>query len=298
MKPCSTINRDLSENVVYNNPSFPAYVRRGLLSSYPNYSAMSHWHDDLEFIVILDGSMTYNVNGELIELTKGNGIFVNSRNLHYGFSEVHNQCDFLCVLLHPSLLHTADDFFSRYVERVLYDKNHPYMRLSSDISWQSHCLALIADIYQNIEKEMAPFIIMRHFLEIFEYLFSYLSPDTPIESTSTSDLDSLKSMLRYIQGNYQNKITLVEIANSGSCCKSKCAAFFKKYLKESPITYLTRYRLSQSLNYLNATDKTVTEIAYDCGFGGASYYCEIFNKYYGMTPLEYRRKQQLSSAYK
>ena len=55
MAYCSTFNPDFSETVAYNNPLFPAYVRYGLLSTYPDYSAISHWHSDLEFILIKKG---------------------------------------------------------------------------------------------------------------------------------------------------------------------------------------------------------------------------------------------------
>ncbi len=61
-KYCSAFNMDFSETVAYNNPLFPVYVRHGILSTYPNYSAISHWHEDLEFILVKKGEMTYNVN--------------------------------------------------------------------------------------------------------------------------------------------------------------------------------------------------------------------------------------------
>ena len=77
--PSTVLNSDASENVAYNNPDFPAYVKKGQLSSYPDFRAVSHWHDDLEFILILDGQMFYDVNGQRIPLQTGEGIFVNSR---------------------------------------------------------------------------------------------------------------------------------------------------------------------------------------------------------------------------
>lgn len=49
---CSAFNPDSSETVAYNNPLFPAYIRYGILSRYPDYSAVSHWHADLEFILV------------------------------------------------------------------------------------------------------------------------------------------------------------------------------------------------------------------------------------------------------
>ena len=48
--------------------------------------------------------MTYNVNGRLIELEEDCGIIVNSRQLHYGFSMEHSECEFICILLSPELL--------------------------------------------------------------------------------------------------------------------------------------------------------------------------------------------------
>ncbi len=70
-RPCSVFNPDFSETVAYNNPLFPAYVVYGFLTSYPDYSSISHWHKDLEFILIKKGAMTYNVNGRLIDLAEG-----------------------------------------------------------------------------------------------------------------------------------------------------------------------------------------------------------------------------------
>ena len=81
------INSDLSENVEYNNHNFPAYIKPGILSLYMDYKAVSHWHDDLEFIVILEGKMSYEINGERIEISQGEGLFINSRQLHNGFSD-------------------------------------------------------------------------------------------------------------------------------------------------------------------------------------------------------------------
>lgn len=63
-----TLKIDQSEDVQYDIVDFPAYVRKGYLSSYPDYRAISHWHDDIELILILSGQMNYNINGNVILL--------------------------------------------------------------------------------------------------------------------------------------------------------------------------------------------------------------------------------------
>ena len=62
------LNSDLSENVTYNTPEFPAYIRMEQLSLYPDYRGVSHWHDDVEFIMMVDGQMAYDINGQSIDM--------------------------------------------------------------------------------------------------------------------------------------------------------------------------------------------------------------------------------------
>ena len=70
---------DRSEKIRYDYADYPIYMRQGLLSSYPNYAAPVHWHDDIELIAVLSGEMQYNVNGEVVVLKENEGIIVNAR---------------------------------------------------------------------------------------------------------------------------------------------------------------------------------------------------------------------------
>ena len=110
---------DRSEKVKYDYTDYPIYIRRALLSSYPNYTAPSHWHDDIEFIAVLSGEIQYNINGEIITMESGEGIIVNTRQLHFGFSTEKKECDFICVLLHPLMLCATDAYERDFVLPVL-----------------------------------------------------------------------------------------------------------------------------------------------------------------------------------
>lgn len=60
-----TVNlmQDFSEIVPYEQETVPLYIRTTQLSAYADYSAPCHWHEDLEWIFILKGTMYYYVNG-------------------------------------------------------------------------------------------------------------------------------------------------------------------------------------------------------------------------------------------
>ena len=91
-----------AEMVQYDAPMFFSFTEHSLLSQYPNMRAECHWHIDFEFTYIMRGHMWYFVNGETIRLDEGQGIFVNSRQLHYGFTKDNAECEFSCTLLNPT----------------------------------------------------------------------------------------------------------------------------------------------------------------------------------------------------
>lgn len=295
---CSSFNPDFSETVAYNNPLFPAYVRYGVLSTYPDYSAVSHWHNDLEFILVKKGKMTYNVNGELTELSENNGIIVNSRQLHYGFSEKHDECEFICIVLSPELLRVNEWFYQNYIEHITESSSFPYLFLEYK-GWQADIWDKLEGIYQTFGSssmqtsiETLPYFeLIADFAGVMKILYENLPVENQRKGRESSELAVLKNMISYIEEHFSEHITLEKIASAGACCKSRCSLLFKKYLRDTPMTYTMKLRLRKSLSSLLESDARITDIAYEHGFCGASYYCEAFQKYYGISPLQYRKGQ-------
>lgn len=83
-----------AERIFYNTPDFPLYLGEQHISVFVNYSALSHWHDDVEFIVVRSGRLHYNINGTVLVLEPGQGLFINSRQLHNGFSPTGKTASF------------------------------------------------------------------------------------------------------------------------------------------------------------------------------------------------------------
>ncbi len=289
MELCPTIilNSDASENVAYNIPDFPAYIKKGQLSSYPDFRAVSHWHDDLEFILILDGQMSYDVNGQKLSLQTGEGIFVNSRCFHYGYSNAHTECFFICILLSPQLLSVNTYFAQNCLNPLIQNTHFSYQKLSPAIRWQDSVLRDLEILYENNLDRIQPFTVLEKFAHILQLLSENM--DTfPEQEKDTEDILALTAMIGYVQKNYPNRILLKDLSAAGNCCKTKCTSLFQKYLSTSPMLYLSRYRLEKSIFLLRNTAMSITEIAYACGFSNTSYFCELFRKYYSVTPKQFR----------
>lgn len=282
---------DRSETIHYDSPSYPIYIRRGLLSRYPNYAAPSHWHDDIELIAVLDGEMRYTVNGTVIPLRCGEGILVNSRQMHFGFSDRCTECDFLCVLLHPALLCATPLYEQNFVLPIVRSDAVPYVFLDPAVGWQNSILGHIRAIYASRGLPSTPLRVQAAFASIWALLCENLPPQSAAAPLPGSDLTITRNMVGFIQQNYAQKLTLGAIAAAGAVGQSKCCKLFAQYFGQTPNVYLTRYRLNKSLPLLRRTDLPITEIALSVGFGSASYYAETFRRYFGKSPTEYRREE-------
>ena len=282
---------DRSEKLPYDNPDYPIYVRRGILSHYPNYAAPSHWHDDIELIAVLEGEMDYNVNGEIIKLQKGEGIFVNARQMHFGFSDSRAECHFICVILHPMLLCASPAYERDFVLPIVRNACIPFVFLDPNICWQQTILEQICFMDQCKGQKAAPLKVQSSFSVIWSLLYENLPLGIHAAIPVSNDLTAARNMIGFIQKNYTRKISLKEIALSGAVGQSKCCKLFAKYFGQTPNTYLNQYRLNKSLELLQNGDMSITDIALSVGFCGASYYAEIFRKCFGRSPTEFRRAQ-------
>lgn len=280
------VKEDQSEQFLYNTPGFPVYMGQGRISDFPNYTALCHWHDDVEFSVVLSGSADYNINGEVVRVGAGEGIFINTRQLHYNFSRNRQEGEYFCILMHPMLLCASPYVERTFVAPVLDNPGFTYRVLRGP--WGQNVCRMLKELYARREQPHPQLAIQACFFEIWEELYRSAPPNEKAAKPRDQNLNALKSMIAYIQKNYQKKISLESIAKAGSVSKTSCCKIFKKYVSQSPNAYLIEYRLRSGLELLRTTDMTVTEVCFEVGFSGPSYFSESFHKAFGCSPMEFR----------
>ncbi len=288
MKKKIMMRGDKSEIVAYNSGDVAVYVRRGKLSEY-DFAADAHWHDDIELIAVLSGQMDYNINGEIVRLRAGEGIFVNARRLHYGFSDTQAECDFICALLHPLPFCRGSEDVQNHILSILQDGAPPWMLFRRDAEGAA-LFDAVCELHLGEREKYFSLLALSAGYRIWAQLLSLL-PQNKKPDDRFADLPALKCMLCFIQEHFGEKLTLGEIAAAGAMCKSSCTALFKKYLHTTPVQYLIDYRLKKAAELLH-TDKKIIEIGLDVGFAGVSYFIETFRKKYGRSPAEYRKSLQ------
>ena len=117
--------------------------------------------------------------------------------------------------------------------------------------------------------------------------------DTISKSQSTQQHPSptvrkVRSFLREIGQALDHAWTLEEMATRCGVKRTQLSKIIKQVTGYPPIQYLNRIRLEKACEILRNTDRSITDIAFDCGYGSSQYFAENFKKHLRMTPTEYR----------
>lgn len=98
--------------------------------------------------------------------------------------------------------------------------------------------------------------------------------------------------LQYIRRNFQNKISLEEVATHVSLSPNYFSQLFNSKIETSFSSYINRLRVEYATQLLTTTNLSIVEIAGLAGFDDQSYFTKIFKSLSGLTPLQFRKKSR------
>ncbi len=93
--------------------------------------------------------------------------------------------------------------------------------------------------------------------------------------------------IKYIQFNYSHDISVDDIAKAVGVSRSHLYRVFMSNVGQSPIDYLTGYRISEACSLLKNTGLSIAEIAVSVGFFDQFYFSRVFKKVKGVPPSKY-----------
>jgi len=284
------IRENGSEILHYDNPDFQLFGRyNNILSTDILNGTAMHWHEDIEFIYVVNGSIIQHINGEKIILHKGEGIFINSGQIHV-VENNNDNCDLYCLIFKPYIMCSSKYVNDMYVSPITSSDRYPYRFLKEDNPVHKEMLEKIKRVVENYFIVGNEMIVLSVLYELWMQLYKELGVKPDDERIQDSDLNIISKMILFIHAQYREEINLQDICKSGGAGKTKCSELFDKYIHLSPIEYLICYRLEKASELLKNTNMSVTDIAFETGFSGASYFTATFKKRVGCTPLAYRKE--------
>lgn len=263
------------------------------LDQLPHDEIPWHWHNELEFGLVTEGSVIVETASEQYTLKEGEAFFVNSNILHAGFSPDGVFCEIHSVVCHPLAVSGSTDniVWQKYLKPLLENQSCPSLHLTPKADWQDRILHGLSSVWREAEEEAYGYEMrIRNELSTIMLLLSEYQPVANKKSYGKVQRDNarIKEMLKYIQANYGGELTIEDIASACSISTSECIRCFRTTINTTPIAYLKSYRLQQAALKLHLTADKISAIAASCGFQEMSYFAKSFKEVYGCTPSEYR----------
>lgn len=207
---------------------------------------------------------------------------------HGGENIISHVCDFFrdymidacCVnlvrgkfkfVVYTSTYKTAAEFMD-FVDTKIKELN-AYLKLYADVEPKFHISAgyeSIEDFYHNIPVDLLP----------FEY------------ESFNEDEYKIAQIEKYIMDNLTKDISLQQAADHFHYNMNYFSGYFKQQMGENFSSYVINMKMNMAKNLLRNTNKKLSEISANIGYGELSYFLKVFKKNVGESPMEYRRRHE------
>ena len=103
------------------------------------------------------------------------------------------------------------------------------------------------------------------------------------------EIENVEKVFSYVNKHYEENITLQHAADAAGYSLYHFTRFFKKMTGMTFNEYLASLRIQKSAEILLETEKSITEVAYLCGFNSIKTYNRVFKSLKKMSPREFRK---------
>ena len=286
-----TVDRSGALVVSYPEPQLLIGVEENLVPERPYGRMVTHWHEDMELVLALDGGLQSRVDRQEIELSAGDILFINSRRLHQHYDDIPSNAA-MALRFHPSLLPSRLPKNS-IAKKILGGSGFRWRILKAGTESAERTAEIMREV-QTALRERKTFYeldVMGLVMQLMKELCAVCRKEPPSPASFPEvDHEKVRGMISYIYRHFSKKISLDDISGSEEVSRSKCCRLFTNFTNETPVDFLNAYRLEKSAQFLSESDMTLKNITAACGFADQSYFGRMFRGKYHCTPGRYRKE--------
>jgi two-component system response regulator YesN len=168
-------------------------------------------------------------------------------------------------------------FFIKVLEHIEF--------LSKNMSLQTH--EYLADMKEYLRFCNSSEELLAH---MEQSLQSVYTPQELHELDTAQFKNEISKALKYIEENYQQKLSLSSIAEYVNFSTNYLCRSFKEEVGINVISYINNLRMKKAGELLKQKDSLVKEVSMEVGIDDQLYFSRLFKKYYGMSPSEYKNQ--------
>lgn len=234
---------------------------------------------NIKVCLTLKGNGIWQISNRLYSVTKGDIVILNNRQQRV-FREV-------------SLLDGIELLTVNFDPRFILDT--PFMGLvfrNDEYECMLTGSPAINRLFVELEREYNARLLHYEYVmnaKLVE-LLALLRRQNYAPNANEVHIDSdMYKVLEYINANYTRNISLKETAGYFGMSESGFSKYFSRCFKMGFAKYIIHKRINYAVHLVRETNKTVLEIALECGFNNAASFYKAFKNVTGKTPMDYKR---------
>lgn len=198
-----------------------------------------------------------------------------------------------------TILDFKNDFYEEIkqtypIVKFLFNNDAHSTLIKTDVAAEVLHNTVLSNVWKrNTERLNMDSIV----LEIVENVFGILdnhNQDSQLPSRLKKyHLTTVEIAKEYMLQNYQNDISLTQLAQHCNISPFHFSRIFKKITSYSPHQFLASVRLKNSEMMIKTTTSPIFEIAFQSGFNSVEHFTNSFTQKFGTTPTNYRKLMRL-----
>ena len=175
------------------------------------------------------------------------------------------------------------------LEQAGFSKDHPvYNARSTALREQMQNEML----YISQHSEASPFHLIGHLYLFLDYLTGSVFGAKKYGGNQLRDY-YIREVIAYIENNYQNDISVEDIADAIGLNRSYLSKIFRNGAGSTPQQFLMNYRMVKAAELLMLTKRPIHEIGAEVGYPNQMRFSRAFKTIYNLSPREWRNQNQI-----
>ena len=218
---------------------------------------------------------------------------------HRGYQNRMNPGHMLFMVINPEKW--GSEFPGRGEKEFLFDRLNRYAGQADQAdSALIHTAELLDKLWREAQKRLAngeksessSLSEIKYALQQNVRLFIHQSLKAFHNSEKPVIPAQLQDMLIFIESHLSEKITVEKLVKISHHSHSRIFSLFKEFVGQAPNDYIQYQRCRRAAELLTKTELKVIHISFDMGFSSSQYFSQVFKKYMGLSPRNYRVRYQ------
>lgn len=241
-----------------------------------SYNFAAHFQAKIEVVYCFSGRQKVRIGEMVYTLQSGDAAFI-FPNIVHEYIKCETEPGTKTEVI--SLISDTDFFASLVPDLVTKRPVSPFIPAKLISEDTAQAFRKMTSVINNIELLGWGCIALSGIISNLEL--------TPLKSIDGARL--APAIISYVNANFQKPLTIKSIANEFGYSSSYVAHIFYDQLKIPFRTYLGSVRSEYAKDLILKTNKSLTEISYECGYNSLNTFCRCFKKHFGKTPSNFKK---------